>query len=61
MIWQNVQNEAVLLGVSSYNNIIIKTGKLESTVQRKQSIANVFITALAALSKGYCSCNINVY
>ena len=28
----------VLFGVSRYNNIIIKTGKLKSTVQRKQSL-----------------------
>ena len=38
MIGQNVQNEVVLFGVSRYNNIIIKTGKLKSTVQRKQSL-----------------------
>ena len=48
MIRQNVQNEVVLFGVSRYNNIIIKTGKLKSTVQRKQNIANIFITALAS-------------
>ena len=47
MIGQNVQNEVVLFGVSRYNNII-KTGKFKSTVQRKQSIANIFITALAS-------------
>ena len=48
MIGQNVQNEVVLFGVSSFNNIIIKTGKLKSTLSCKQSITNVFITALAS-------------
>ena len=47
MIGQNVQNEVVLFGVSSFNNII-KTGKLKSTVHCKQSITNVFIAALAS-------------
>ena len=48
MTGQNVQNEVVLFGVSRYTNIMIKTGKLKSTVQRKQSISNIFITALAS-------------